>query len=88
MRRESEVGVVNVFTEQGGGGNPCPIVLDAMPMTAAQMQAVALRYGHESASLFPTKGYQAAHRLHGKTVAYACRAGARADWGAGVLAQW
>lgn len=51
MRRESEVGVVNVFTEQGGGGNPCPIVLDAMPMTAAQMQALCESLG--SMGLYP-----------------------------------
>lgn len=56
MNREPETVVVNVFTEQGGGGNPCPIVLDATGMTEADMQAMAQRHGLECAFLFPTDG--------------------------------
>jgi PhzF family phenazine biosynthesis protein len=39
---------VDVFTFDGAGGNPCPIVLDARGMSSADMQEVARRYGHES----------------------------------------
>jgi len=39
---------VDVFTLDGAGGNPCPIVLDARGMSSADMQEVARRYGHES----------------------------------------
>ena len=42
------VELVSVFTRDGSGGNPCPIVLDAHGMSAADMQEVARRYGHES----------------------------------------
>lgn len=63
MHREPEVVVVNVFTENGGGGNPCPIVLDARSMTARQMQAVASSHGHESAFLLPAEADHAVHRL-------------------------
>ena len=40
--------LVDVFTLDGAGGNPCPIVLDARGMSSADMQEVARRYGHES----------------------------------------
>jgi PhzF family phenazine biosynthesis protein len=39
---------VDVFTLDGAGGNPCPIVLDARGMSSADMQDVARHYGHES----------------------------------------
>ena len=39
--------LVSVFTLDGSGGNPCPIVLDANGMSSADMQEVARRYGHE-----------------------------------------
>jgi predicted PhzF superfamily epimerase YddE/YHI9 len=35
------------------GGNLAPLVLDASGMTEAQMRALAAKYGHESAFLFP-----------------------------------
>lgn len=44
---------VDVFTFDGAGGNPCPIVLDARGMSAADMQEVARRYGHESGFVLP-----------------------------------
>jgi PhzF family phenazine biosynthesis protein len=40
--------MVSVFTFDGHGGNPCPIILDARGMSAADMQEVARRHGHES----------------------------------------
>ncbi|MDA0663000.1 MAG: PhzF family phenazine biosynthesis protein [Proteobacteria bacterium] len=43
-----KVDVVDVFTHDGAGGNPCPVVCDAGAMTDAEMQAVALDHGHES----------------------------------------
>jgi predicted PhzF superfamily epimerase YddE/YHI9 len=33
--------LVSVFTVDGGGGNPCPIVVDARGMSASDMQDVA-----------------------------------------------
>ncbi len=45
---------VDVFTFDGAGGNPCPIVLDARGMSAADMQEVAHRYGHESGFVLPS----------------------------------
>ncbi|SAI72922.1 hypotheticals protein [Bordetella ansorpii] len=53
MSVEPDVIIVNVFTEQEQGGNPCPVVLDARAMTAADMQALAQRHGHEAAFLLP-----------------------------------
>ncbi|WP_186332405.1 PhzF family phenazine biosynthesis protein [Bordetella genomosp. 13] len=58
MNAEPNVVVVNVFTEQGQGGNPCPIVLDASSMASADMQALAQRHGLESAFLLPKAGYR------------------------------
>lgn len=37
----------------GRGGNPVPLVLDALGMTAADMQALAARHGHESSFVAP-----------------------------------
>jgi len=42
------VELVSVFTLDGAGGNPCPVVLDADGMSAADMQGVARHHGHES----------------------------------------
>jgi PhzF family phenazine biosynthesis protein len=39
---------VDVFTLDGAGGNPCPIVLDARGLSSADMLRVARRYGYES----------------------------------------
>ncbi|WP_448045024.1 PhzF family phenazine biosynthesis protein [Bradyrhizobium liaoningense] len=44
---------VDVFTFNGAGGNPCPIVLDARGMSTADMQEVARHYGHESGFVLP-----------------------------------
>lgn len=60
---ELEITVVNVFTDQGRGGNPCPIVLDATAMTTEEMQDIARRYGYESAFLIPPKDGQSLHQL-------------------------
>ncbi|MCE6076842.1 PhzF family phenazine biosynthesis protein [Agrobacterium vitis] len=43
------VSLVNVFTVDGRGGNPCPVVINAEEMSGEQMKAVAAAYGHESA---------------------------------------
>lgn len=45
--------LVSVFTLDGAGGNPCPVVLDARGMSSSEMQEVARRYGHESGFVFP-----------------------------------
>lgn len=47
------VDLVNVFTHDGAGGNPCPIVVDAAAMSDDAMQAVARDHGHESGFVCP-----------------------------------
>lgn len=49
----TSVDLVNVFTHQGAGGNPCPLVVDARGMSGAEMQAVAQHHGHESGFVLP-----------------------------------
>lgn len=44
---------VNVFTYEGQGGNPCPIMMDAQGLSKEQMQDVARRYGHEASFVLP-----------------------------------
>jgi PhzF family phenazine biosynthesis protein len=51
-----EAALLDVFIDSGtgiGGGNPVPLVLDARQMTSSDMQALAARYGHESAFVLP-----------------------------------
>lgn len=38
----------DVFASRPGGGNPCPVVVDAGDLTAARMQSIAAHFGHES----------------------------------------
>ena len=47
--------LVSVFTVDGQGGNPCPIVVDASGMSASEMQDVARRHGHESGFVLPAQ---------------------------------
>lgn len=47
---------VRVFTHQGAGGNPCPIVLDAAGLTSEAMREVAYAAGHESGFVLPPSG--------------------------------
>lgn len=49
----ADVTVVNVFTHQGAGGNPCPVVVDAASLSGTDMQNIAARYGHESGFVMP-----------------------------------
>lgn len=49
----TSVDLVNVFTHQGRGGNPCPLVVNAQGMSSAEMQAVAQQHGHESGFVLP-----------------------------------
>ena len=49
----SDIKLVNVFTHNGAGGNPCPIVVDAAALSAADMQGIAAKYGHESGFVLP-----------------------------------
>ena len=42
------VTLVAVFTHQGRGGNPCPVVAEAAGLDGEAMRAIAARYGHES----------------------------------------
>lgn len=51
-----EIDLVNVFTHQGAGGNPCPVALEASGMSDADMQAIARRYGHEASFVLPGDG--------------------------------
>jgi PhzF family phenazine biosynthesis protein len=44
----SEVVHMVAFADGPGGGNPCPVVLDADDWTADQMQAAAAGFGHET----------------------------------------
>jgi PhzF family phenazine biosynthesis protein len=53
MPRNQEVQLVSVFAAGPGGGNPAPIVIDAVGMSDAQMQHVARTYGHESGFVLP-----------------------------------
>jgi PhzF family phenazine biosynthesis protein len=45
--------LLSVFPVGPGGGNPCPVVIDARGMDAAAMQALAASYGHESGFVLP-----------------------------------
>src|SRR5579862_2044454 len=53
MKATVAVEVLSVFTFGGRGGNPCPVVTDARGMSAADMQDVARRYGHEAGFVLP-----------------------------------
>jgi PhzF family phenazine biosynthesis protein len=44
-----EVGQWSVFRRGQTGGNPCPVITGARPLTPGQMQAIAAHYGHETA---------------------------------------
>ncbi|RKK01368.1 PhzF family phenazine biosynthesis isomerase [Pseudoroseomonas wenyumeiae] len=45
--------LLSVFPAGPGGGNPCPVVLDACGMDADAMRAVAAAHGHESGFVLP-----------------------------------
>lgn len=45
--------LLSVFPAGPGGGNPCPVVLDASGMDAGAMQALAAAEGHESVFVLP-----------------------------------
>jgi len=55
-----DVALVNVFASEPGGGSPTPIVADASGYDADRMLAVARRYGHECAFVFPPQDAAAA----------------------------
>lgn len=44
-----------VFQAEAGGGNPCPVTLDADQLTEQQMQEMTAAFGHESAFLMATE---------------------------------
>jgi PhzF family phenazine biosynthesis protein len=50
----SDVHVVEVFKSNQGGGNPAPIVIDAVGLEAEQMMSIARAHGHESGFVFPS----------------------------------
>jgi len=52
----TDITLVNVFTHQGAGGNPCPIVVDAGALAPSDMQRIAADYGHESGFVLPASG--------------------------------
>jgi len=47
------VDLVSVFTFEGSGGNPCPIVVDGQGLAPDGMQAIARQHGHESGFVLP-----------------------------------
>lgn len=51
----AEVVGLRVFVDGPNGGNPVPLVRHAAGMSAQDMQAVASRYGHESAFVFASE---------------------------------
>jgi PhzF family phenazine biosynthesis protein len=46
-----EITLYDVFAERPGGGNPCPVMVDADEVSTDEMLAMARRYGHESVFL-------------------------------------
>ncbi|WP_335617549.1 PhzF family phenazine biosynthesis isomerase [Bordetella bronchialis] len=57
--RPREAALLRVFVDPAmpdRGGNPVPLVLDASGMTAADMQALAARHGHESVFVLAAEG--------------------------------
>jgi PhzF family phenazine biosynthesis protein len=48
-----QVHLINVFASGPNGGNPAPIVIDALGMSDEDMQAVARASGHESGFVLP-----------------------------------
>ena len=59
----SDVTHVNVFTHQGHGGNPCPIVADSFRYSETDMRAVASETGHESGFVLPGPSLDFDHRF-------------------------
>ena len=49
----TDIRLVNVFTHNGTGGNPCPIVVDAASLSESDMQGIAAKHGHESGFVLP-----------------------------------
>src|ERR1700744_6199011 len=49
------IDVVNVFTLDGSGGNPCPIVLQASRLAPEEMKEIARHHGHESGFVLPPR---------------------------------
>ncbi|WP_043833265.1 PhzF family phenazine biosynthesis protein [Muricoccus aerilatus] len=45
--------LLSVFPAGPGGGNPCPVVLDARGMDAEVMRGLAVHHGHESGFVLP-----------------------------------
>jgi PhzF family phenazine biosynthesis protein len=61
--RAMSVEIVRVFTHQGLGGNPCPIVCSADGMTDAQMQSVARDHGLESGFVLSSRSGEFDYRF-------------------------
>jgi PhzF family phenazine biosynthesis protein len=57
------VDLVHVFSYEGKGGNPCPVVCDAAGMSDSEMQAVARDAGHESGFVLPAEGAEFDYRF-------------------------
>jgi PhzF family phenazine biosynthesis protein len=53
MKSVEGVDLVSVFTFEGRGGNPCPIVVDGQRLGSSAMQAIAQHHGHESGFVLP-----------------------------------
>ena len=52
------IDLVRVFTNEGNGGNPCPVILDAASMSSDEMQAIARNHGHECAFVLPSSSQE------------------------------
>jgi PhzF family phenazine biosynthesis protein len=48
-----EVVHLDVFARGPGGGNPCPVIVDATGLSDARMQGIAAHYGHETCFVLP-----------------------------------
>ncbi len=57
------VDLVHVFSYEGKGGNPCPVVCDAAGMSDSEMQAVARDARHESGFVLPADGAEFDYRF-------------------------
>jgi PhzF family phenazine biosynthesis protein len=55
----ADIKLVNVFTHNGAGGNPCPIVVDAADLSEADMRSIAADCGHESGFVLPARSSDA-----------------------------
>lgn len=59
----TDIAILDVFSLNGEGGNPCPTVIDAAALSPGEMQAIAKRFGHESGFVIASEDERAAFRF-------------------------